>query len=412
MKLISHSIFLKHNLKGHPESAERIAKALKEFKFEEAVDGAVHLNKVHTQRYISKVKDALKNVDGGVTYLDAGETYVMNSTYKAACFAAGAAIQAADYALKKQPAFALVRPPGHHAHPDWTNGFCIFNNISIAAAHLAGKKQKVLIVDIDMHRGDGTSECVEQLNNEFHNKIFYFSINQQGVFPGMTFDEGNVKNVYLDAGISEDMYIDVLQKELGSLLRSFKPTVVAVSAGFDSFGTDKESHGEQLGCGLPLTRKTILELKKLLDGVPYFAVLEGGYNPESVLEGVASFLGVRAKTAAKPVKKKKKEEGVKLDVEVLVPLKKETELAKAKAKQDKKWEKKAKKAVAKTAVKGVAAKKKGAKAGKNSGKGSISRKAAPGKQKTKGSGAKQKGKGAAAKNVKKVVKKKKPAKKR
>ncbi|MFC1741597.1 histone deacetylase family protein [Nanoarchaeota archaeon] len=302
MKLISHEIFLKHNLKGHPENADRIRSALKEFKYEQAVNGEIHLNKVHTQRYVQGVKKALEHVQGPVGFLDAGETYVGRDTYKAACYAVGAAVAAAESALKKKPAFALVRPPGHHAHPDWTNGFCIFNNMAIAAAYLAEKGSRVLIVDIDMHRGDGTQDAVTRLNEDLDNKLFYFSINQQGVFPGMTFDEGNVQNIYVEAGTSENDYLEILRKELPARIRAFKPKVIAVSAGFDSFAIDTDSHSETLGCGLLLTRRTVNELKRIIGKVPYFAVLEGGYNSDSVLEGVSAFMGVASKV--KFVKKK------------------------------------------------------------------------------------------------------------
>ncbi|MBW2964358.1 hypothetical protein KY363_02765 [Candidatus Woesearchaeota archaeon] len=314
MKLISHSIFLKHDLPGHPERAERIKKALKQFKFEEAKDGEAHLLKVHTARYIDRVKNAIKETGRDVAYLDAGETYVVKDTYKAACFAVGAAVQAAEYARQKKPAFALVRPPGHHAHPNWTNGFCIFNNVAIASAYLAEKKEKVLIVDIDIHRGDGTMEFVQSCK-ELDGKLYYFSINQQGIFPGMTFDEGPVKNVYLPPGTSEDEYIAVLEKELPAVISHFKPTVIAVSAGFDSFSYDSEEYSGHLGCGLSNSRKTIDALKKIIGNHPYFAVLEGGYSPDSVLEGVGAFLGVKV-----VLPKKAKKSAVKED-KVVNPLK-------------------------------------------------------------------------------------------
>lgn len=309
MKLVSHKIFLKHNLDDHPERAERIRKALKVFSYEEAADGEAYLSKLHTPRYIRKVKEASAEVDEGYRFMDAGETYVVKDTYKAACYAVGAAVQAAEYAMKGKPTFALVRPPGHHAHADWTNGFCIFNNVAIAAMHLAEKKKKVLIIDIDMHRGDGTQDIVQKLTGDLASRIYYFSINQQGVFPGMTIDEGNVHNVYVEKGTPEDDYITVMKNELIPLMNRFKPDIVAISAGFDSFASDQRMCKATLGCGLSLTKKTILELKRIIGKTPYFAVLEGGYDPETVVEGVAAFLGVKVDTGKPkktPAKKEKK----------------------------------------------------------------------------------------------------------
>ncbi|MBW2997420.1 hypothetical protein KY349_03730 [Candidatus Woesearchaeota archaeon] len=313
MKLISHKIFLKHDLLDHPERAERIRKALKLFPYEQATNGSIYLSKVHTHRYIDKVEEASKEAGDGLKFLDAGETYVGKDTYRVACYAVGAAVQAAEYAKKGKNAFALVRPPGHHAHPDWTNGFCIFNNIGIAAVHLAEKNARVLIIDIDLHRGDGTSEIVQEFNHELGDRMYYFSINQIGVFPGMSLDEGNIRNVYVEPETTEDQYIEILHKEIPALMHKFKPSVIAISAGSDSFHRDKEMHRERLGCGLSLTKKTIYALKKIIHSKPYFAVLEGGYDPDSVVEGVGAFLGVivkgdeeKKKPVAKKVKKAKK----------------------------------------------------------------------------------------------------------
>ncbi|MFC1722613.1 histone deacetylase family protein [Nanoarchaeota archaeon] len=290
MKLISSKKFLKHKLEGHVESPERIVKLLKKLEFEEAKDGELHLSLAHTPEYIEKVK-ATVAMGGG--FLDSGDTYVDKDTYDVACHAVGAAVKAGEYALKGKEAFALVRPPGHHAHPSYTGGFCIFNNMAIAAAYIAGKGKRVLIFDFDMHRGDGTQACVGRINDDVGKRLYYLSINQRAVFPGASLDEGQIKNLYVESGISEKDYIKLVKEELGGLMKSFKPDIIALSAGFDSFANDTEKHSGTLGCGLLLTKKFIVELKKLIGKKSYFCVLEGGYDPESIKEGLMELMGER-----------------------------------------------------------------------------------------------------------------------
>ncbi len=304
MKLIYHPLFLKHQVNGNcPETPERLSAAVEEIPFlqeglerlsngepEEIVvlaeNGEQYLKLFHDERYIKQIKDichTLQNEE--IASVRETENCFSHDTYQAACYAVGAAVQAAELAKHGQKAFALVRPPGHHAHADHESGFCVFNNMAIAAEYLRQRGERVMIVDADLHLGDGTLEYAEGREG-----IFYFSINQKDIWPGIVPPPtNNTQNIFLPEGTTDDVYIKTLEEKLVPALKSFNPTIVAVSAGFDTMGTDYGELNERVG--FALTNRSYYRLWEILDEqlVPYFMVLEGGYNPLSILYGVLSF---------------------------------------------------------------------------------------------------------------------------
>jgi len=158
-------VFLKHDTGNHPENAKRfdlILDFLKKTK--KPRNGEKYLEMAHDRAYIDYVKFACDKE----TQLDM-DTPVSKESYKAACYAVGAAIDASE-----KGGFALVRPPGHHAFSDHGSGFCIFNNMAIAALN-ASLKKKVFILDIDVHHGNGTESIVMNMDN-----ISFLSIHQAG----------------------------------------------------------------------------------------------------------------------------------------------------------------------------------------------------------------------------------------
>ncbi|MCX5785621.1 MAG: histone deacetylase [Elusimicrobia bacterium] len=274
MKLIFHPLFLKHELAGHPEKPERLS-LLKLDNYVAAENGEKYLSLAHEAAYIKKIKgmslaiaaDATtpRSEPGKAEHLDS-DTYVSRDTYEAACYAAGAAVQAAGTG-----GFALTRPPGHHAP---YGGFCIFNNMAIAVK-TAGKR--TFIIDWDAHHGNGTEALLKNDKN-----VMCFSTHQAPLYPwtGLR-SRGNAINIPLKAGAGDEDYLRIVEKKLRPALEAFQPELVGVSAGFDSYYKDAG-----MLTNLRLTQKSYEAVCKAIARYKVFFLLEGGYNPESVKDGV------------------------------------------------------------------------------------------------------------------------------
>jgi len=274
MKLIFHPLFLEHKLAGHPEKPERLS-LLQLDNYVEAKNGEKYLSLAHETAYIEKVRNMSRAMipdnaaplrePGKAQYLD-GDTYVSRDTYEAACYAAGAAVQAAETG-----GFALTRPPGHHAP---YGGFCIFNNMAIAVK-ASGKR--TFIIDWDAHHGNGTEALLKGEKD-----VMCFSTHQVPLYPwtGLR-SEGNSINIPLNAGAGDDDYLRIVEEKLCPALEAFQPELIGVSAGFDSYYKDAGWL-----TNLQLTQKSYEAVCKAIARYKVFFVLEGGYNPESVKEGV------------------------------------------------------------------------------------------------------------------------------
>jgi acetoin utilization deacetylase AcuC-like enzyme len=264
MKLLFNKIFLNHNSDSPYEGSYRLTD-FSDLECTEA-DGEAYFELVHTKDYINKIKTACENGQA------IAEIKLNPSSYMAAKTAVGLAIRAAA-----SGDFALVRPPGHHAHSDRASGFCLFNNVAIAAKKLANEGKKVFILDIDGHHGDGTQSI-------FYNskQVFFCSIHQQNTYPFTgTFMElgvgdgiGCTLNIPIPSNSGERDFIKAVEKAIQAA-KSFKPDVVAVSAGFDGYRKDRLL---SMNFSLHAYYECGFKLRRAFKNV--FAVLEGGYHPD------------------------------------------------------------------------------------------------------------------------------------
>ncbi|MBA3531389.1 MAG: histone deacetylase, partial [Ardenticatenales bacterium] len=214
------------------------------------------------------------------------------------CYAAGAAIASVDAALEGAEAVtALVRPPGHHATPDRAMGFCLFNNVAVAAQHAfdAHGLERILILDWDVHHGNGTQDIFYQ-----EPRLFFISIHQFPFWPGTGHWEqqghgqghGTTLNVPLAPGYGDESYRLIFESLIEPVIATFRPQLILLSAGFDAHWRDPLA-------GMKLTIKGYHEMAGRLRAAaaavsaPIAVILEGGYDLDAVAHGLhATMLGL------------------------------------------------------------------------------------------------------------------------
>jgi acetoin utilization deacetylase AcuC-like enzyme len=239
----------------------------------------------------------------GIT--DYAPTFVTPSTYADAFLAAGATLDCTRAVLagKAQNAFAIVRPPGHHAEPEASMGFCLLNNIAIAARYsLAGGIGKALIVDFDVHHGNGTQAVFMD-----ERRVAFLSTQQENIYPFRTgFIEdaaearGRIVNLPLPARAGDAAFTRIAKEVLTPLVERFAPEMMFVSAGFDSHWDDPLAELGLSSAGYYAYARRLVELAGQHCGGKIVFVLEGGYNPRNLASGVDAVLAALTGMAFSP----------------------------------------------------------------------------------------------------------------
>jgi acetoin utilization deacetylase AcuC-like enzyme len=283
---------------GHPESPNRLRAIMQQLeqsgtmarltRIEPRMAEDEWITRVHTAAYLASLKQHAPT--NGRVPLDP-DTSMSPGSLTAAYLAAGGGLAAVDAMMAKQVehVFCAVRPPGHHAEASRAMGFCLLNNVAIAARYAQKKHglSRVLIVDWDVHHGNGTQHSFED-----DLSVLFFSTHQYPHYPGTGREsergrgagERYTINVPMEAGEGDDEYRAIFHKVLVPAADEFKPDLVIISAGFDAHKDDP------LG-GMELTESSFGRMTELVKGIaPTVSVLEGGYNLEALARSVEAHL--------------------------------------------------------------------------------------------------------------------------
>jgi acetoin utilization deacetylase AcuC-like enzyme len=297
---VYHPLFLAHGLTGHPECPERLERVMEILKLESILDRMsllepqpateAEIELVHASTHRVRVQQVASRGGGR---LDA-DTYVNEKSYQVALLAAGGVNTAVRAVMSGEVdnAFCLVRPPGHHATPDRGMGFCLFNNVAVATrvAQQEFGLDRVLIVDFDVHHGNGTQDIFFK-----DPSVLYFSTHQYGFFypgtghwreTGKNNGGGTTFNIPLPAGVGDAGYLTVFRSLLGPIAQRFRPQLILVSAGFDAHWSDPLASMLLSITGYAnMAHELCKTAQSLCNGRIVFA-LEGGYNLDVLAYGV------------------------------------------------------------------------------------------------------------------------------
>jgi acetoin utilization deacetylase AcuC-like enzyme len=291
--------YLKHDTEPHPENPGRVAAIHRKVSQSDiyrrlatppprqATPAEIALN--HDSAYIQSVKRACGE---GLRELDA-DTVISPDSYEAALLSAGAGIAAVDLVMDGvcDNVFCSVRPPGHHAEHDRAMGFCLFNNVAVAARYARERKglNRVFIFDWDVHHGNGTQ-------HSFYSdpSVYYSSAHQYPFYPGTGGENetgtgaglGTTLNFPLPAGSGDDDYLELIESRLIPEMFRFKPDLILLSAGFDAHKDDPLANMQLSTESYGKMTSLILSAAREICRGRLVSMLEGGYNHEALSDSV------------------------------------------------------------------------------------------------------------------------------
>ncbi len=296
---------LRHTQEGHPENYRRLDKTWSLLQADGILQQLIEVPsspapldailRVHTVRYVEALQKLSARGGGHVD----GDTYVNPDSYQAALLAAGGLLNLTDVVLQGQAdnGFALIRPPGHHARPQVGMGFCLFANVAIAARwaqdhHGIGR---ILIVDFDVHHGNGTQDA-------FYDDptVLFFSTHQYPYYPGtgaadevgVELGHGATLNVPLPTLVGDQGYLEIFRRILAPAAREFRPELIILSAGYDAHWLDPLASMNLSITGYTKLVEAVMALADELCGGKLVCALEGGYHLDVLAHSVLSTLRV------------------------------------------------------------------------------------------------------------------------
>ncbi len=306
---LEHPSSFEHETGGHPEQPARIAAIQRELErrdwlgFERVSSPAVDrdvLTAVHPEAYVESIERLSARGGGAIDF----DTVASAGSFGAALHAAGGAVRMVELLLdgKADRAFSAHRPPGHHALPERAMGFCLFNNVAVAARFALDRRglDRVMIVDWDVHHGNGT-------NDIFHADptVLFVSIHESPLYPGTGAGsdtgegegQGFTVNLPVPPGAGDAEYTALIDETVVPLAHEYRPQLMLVSAGFDAHRDDPLADCQVTEAGFAAMTRSLCEVADSV-AAPLGCVLEGGYALEALGRSVAATMEALVETPA------------------------------------------------------------------------------------------------------------------